>query len=285
MDINICTMNIHYRFYDLDYFFESCVANNIKYVELWLCPQHIYVDDCGWNQDLSEINNKVKEKGLIISCICPEQNNPKPYNMAARDSFLIKKSIKYFKRVIDIAYELKVEKVLLTGGWAYFDEDVEVAWKRSITHMKIIADYANQKGIEIVVEPLQPHESRIVNTLVKMKKYLADVNKQNLFVAIDIGAIARANESLEEWFHEFGNKVKHIHFVDGNPTGHLPIGKGKRNIEEDLNVIKAANYQGLLSFEFASSISFENPCLMDKDSKIIITEALNKIKKGEKLND
>lgn len=280
MKISICSMNIHYRFYDLNYFFESCTANEIKYIELWLCPQHIYLDDDGWIQDLSEIKDIVKEKRLTICCICPEQNNPKPYNMAARSPFLIEKSMNYFKRVVDIAYEFQTEKILLTGGWAYFDEDVEVAWKRSVTHMKIIADYANTKGIDIVVEPLQPHESRIVNTLSKMKKYLMDVDKKNLFVAIDIGAIAKANETVEEWFAVFGNKIKHIHFVDGNPTGHLPIGKGTRNIDEDLKVLKKENYNGALSFEFASSISFENPCQMDKESKIKITDALNKIMKG-----
>ena len=42
-------MNIHYRYYDLEYFFRACQKMNLKHAELWLCPQHFYINSM-WSE-------------------------------------------------------------------------------------------------------------------------------------------------------------------------------------------------------------------------------------------
>lgn len=81
-------MNIHYRYYDLEYFFRACQKMNLKHAELWLCPQHFYINSM-WSESPEKLKGLMKRSGVQISCICPEQNNPKPNNIAARSELLI----------------------------------------------------------------------------------------------------------------------------------------------------------------------------------------------------
>ena len=40
----LCAMNCHYRFYELENFFQSVHKLGMHYVELWSGPMHYYVD-------------------------------------------------------------------------------------------------------------------------------------------------------------------------------------------------------------------------------------------------
>ena len=65
-------MNIHYRYYDLEYFFRACQKMNLKHAELWLCPQHFYINSM-WSESPEKLKGLMKRSGVQISCICPEQ--------------------------------------------------------------------------------------------------------------------------------------------------------------------------------------------------------------------
>ena len=38
----------------------------------------------------------------------------------------------YYCRMVDIAKEVNAQHILITTGWAYYDESVEGAWNRSV---------------------------------------------------------------------------------------------------------------------------------------------------------
>lgn len=276
----ICAMNIHYRFYPIEYFFSEISKNGFKNAEIWLCPQHFEITYRGY-EDSSKLKNLANKYGIKLACLCAEQNNPKPSNMAARDERIIEHSINYFKNLINLASELEVPKILLTSGWAYFDEPVEKAFKRSVSHMQELADYAKQKDVTICVEPLQKFETRLVNNIDSMEKYLNEVDRENVKIALDTGALGGANESIKIWFDRFKDRIVHCHYVDGTPTGHLPIGKGDRNIKEDLETFLANDYRGLYSFEFANGSCFANPSQIDIDAINVMKNSINQIRKEE----
>mgnify|MGYP004632774811 FL=1 len=139
----------------------------------------------------------------------------------------------------------------------------------------------NKKNVTICVEPLQKFETRLVNNIDSMEKYLNAVNRENVKIALDTGALGGANESIKIWFERFGDRIVHCHYVDGTPTGHLPIGKGDRNIKEDLKTFLANDYKGLYSFEFTNRICFENPGQIDIDAINVMRNSINQIRKEE----
>lgn len=244
----------------------------MKYAEIWMCPHHVYLQGVDAFGRVDEIKRMADIAGVKIACVCPEQNNPKPNNLAAKDIEIMRNSLSYFERIIFAAKLLESDKVLMTSGWAFYDEDKDLAWERSVNNMRRISEYAKRLNVKICVEPLQPQESILVNNIQTMKKYLDEVNSDNVYVALDLGALGKANESIKQWFDQFGHRIIHIHYVDGNPTGHLPIGMGSRNVEEDLRIIDSYGYKGVLSFEFANGVAFNEPSKIDNDSIRYIKE-------------
>lgn len=224
---------------------------------------HFFVD---YNQhDDVEILKLLSEKYKIkIIGLCPEQTNPKPNNIAVKSVIGKQNVYKYYKQIIDIADKIGCKQVLVTSGWAYYNEPIEDAWNRSVSMMKRIAEYSKKKDIMLVLEALQIDESLLVNSVNDIKRYREDVNSGNLKVCIDFGAMSRAQNTIEEYFETFGDDVRHIHFVDGKPTGHLAWSDGDRDLEKDLNDLQRYNYNGFLSLETATQRYYEKPWIAEE---------------------
>ena len=91
-------MNCHHRFYELKDFFAASKENGYENVEIWTGPQHFL-----WTIMVMKmlINFRLEEKyNIKIIGICPEQTNPKPNNMAAKDREMQKRVLAYFKRML-----------------------------------------------------------------------------------------------------------------------------------------------------------------------------------------
>lgn len=45
MDVqSLYPMNISFRYFDLEKFFESCAKTGLHNAEIWLCPQHFLIN-------------------------------------------------------------------------------------------------------------------------------------------------------------------------------------------------------------------------------------------------
>ena len=251
-------MNINYRYYDLEYFFKTCNTENCRNVELWLCPQHFLVN-AQYMQDADLLLKLMNKYNVKIQVICGEQNNPKPNNIAARDPFLIENTYKYFCRVVDLASQIGAKMILVTPGWNYYDENPDVARKRSILMLRRIADYAKNKNIKLAMETIWSKSSLVANTISKAKEILDGVDRDNFGLTIDFGAMHYAKETLKDWFETFPGKIWHIHFVDGKPTGHMPWGLGHLNMNDYISSLKGYEYSGGLSLEYVDPVSFKEP--------------------------
>lgn len=256
----IAGMNSHYRYYQLETFFEKMKELKITCVELWLGPMHFYVDAYGYDnpKQLKELMAKYKIK---IIGICPQQSNPNLYNIASK--FHQGEVLNYYENVMKVAKDIGCCQVLVTSGWAYYDEPIEEARERSIKMIRKIAQIANRYGVTLVMEALQASESRIVTSISQLQSFLEEADIENLKVCIDFGAMAKAQESINDYFEAFSSRIKHIHFVDGNPSGHLAWGEGSRNMFEDLQCLHKYKYEGYLTLEMAASRYAEVPWISE----------------------
>ncbi|MEE0989674.1 MAG: sugar phosphate isomerase/epimerase family protein [Kandleria vitulina] len=275
--MNVSAMNCHYRFYTLEDFFWYAHKNGFENVEIWTGPMHFYLD-YRTHTSIDVLRNLEKKYKIKVIGICPEQTNPKPNNMCVKDKKDQERVFSYFKNAIDVASEIKANQVVVTSGWAYYSEDAHEALIRSAQMMRRLAAYAEEKDVYLAIEALQPRESILVNTIADLKTYLNLVNHDNLKICLDLGAMAKANESISEYFDTFQDRIKHCHFVDGKPIGHLAWGDGDRDIFADLNDFAHYNYQGYLSFEIVNQKYYQEPYFADYKS----IQLFNKWKKKYK---
>ncbi|MCY6958402.1 sugar phosphate isomerase/epimerase family protein [Clostridium brassicae] len=278
MNCKLAAMNCHYRFYPLEYFFSSAKENGFKAVEIWTGPQHFYMDYKNY-EDVNKLKELSWKYQIEVISICPEQTNPKPNNIAIKDNKRKENVKRYFCNAIDVASEVGCKHIVITSGWAFYNENLEEAFNRSVHMIKDIAIYAEKKKIYLAIEALQPMESKLVTNISDIKKLKKMVNSDYLKICIDFGAMAKAGESIKEYFQAFGNDIIHVHFVDGTPTGHLAWGDGERNLEQDIRDLEKWGYKGYLSLETANERYYENPSEADKKSII----AFNKIIKEKKI--
>ena len=138
----LAVMNISHRYFDLEEFFSSASASGYTCCELWTGAMHLYVDCHGYDS-LEQVRELSQRYGVRIVGLCPEQNNPKPWNIAA---------------------ELGAEQVMVSSGWAFLNEPIEDAWGRSASMLRAIAEHAGERGVRLVLEALQPVESMVVNS-------------------------------------------------------------------------------------------------------------------------
>lgn len=93
-------MNMVYNRYSFSYFLDSMQRLNVSNFELWTGAPHL---NCMFQTmaDAASVRKSVRERGLHMVCLTPEQVMY-PYNIAAVNPELRQKSLDYFHRYIDM---------------------------------------------------------------------------------------------------------------------------------------------------------------------------------------
>jgi fructoselysine 3-epimerase len=257
----IAGMNIHYMRYSLDYYLDAQVAAGIKSLEFWTGVPHYYLDPMTYS-DCKELKQKIVSRGLEVKVFTPE-NCMYQYQFAANKPEIFEKSFHYFSNGIKATAELGCRIMQCNSGWGYYDETREEAWKRSREMLSRLADVAKSEGITLALESLRPEESNLVITVQDAKRMFDEINHPNMKILIDTTAMGVAGETLQDWFDVFGREIVHMHFVDGNPYGHLIWGDGTHNLEDFLKTLKKNGYTGYLAQEITDARYYKDPAAHD----------------------
>jgi protein FrlC len=253
----ISAMNIHYRYFPLEYFLDSASDNGFSSIELWAASPHFFIDDVG-PKETASLRRETDKRGLRIICFTPEQC-VYPINIAAREKQIRTRSINYFEKAIDISADLECELVLITSGWGYFSEPPDEAWRRSQDSLEILLRKAETKGITLVLEPLRTDESNLVTSLPMLSKMINEISSAALKGMIDTIPMALAGETISDYFQVLGDDLRHIHFVDGKPRGHLAWGDGVLPLQKYITDLEDIAYQDYLSLEITDSTYYLDP--------------------------
>lgn len=257
----VAGMNIHYLHYSLEYFLDAQERIGFRSIELWCGAPHIWLDHMRY-YDAQAIRKKIQAHRLQAHILTPE-NCLYPYQAAAKEKMHRERSFCYFQNGIRLAEELGCPMMEINSGWGYKNEAPEEAWKRSREMLSRLVQEAGEHGITLVLESLRPEESQIVTTLEQAKRMLAEVNSPNLKPMADLCAVSVAGETLGDWFEAFGKDLRHIHFVDGDPYGHLIWGDGTHHLGREIAILNQYGYEGWLGQEITDGRYYADPAGAD----------------------
>lgn len=272
----LSAMNCEYRFFGLEGFFAGAHDAGYEACELWTGPMHYFVDYQG-HDSLEEIKALECHYGVKVIGVCPEQTNPKPYNVASRDRRMRERTCSYFRNVIDVACELGAHQIVATSGWGYLDEPRADAWERSVAMLHRIGSYAQRRGMPIAIEALQESETNLVHTTAELSRLIEEARSPALKVCLDMGTMWAAGETIDDYFDVFGSDVIHAHFVDCGDWSHVAWGDGKRDMAADLTRFRARGYEGFLSVETVDSKHFADPAAADARTMSRYHEAVREL--------
>ncbi|MFT4232808.1 MAG: TIM barrel protein [Leucobacter sp.] len=261
--------NFSYQHRPLDECFDDMAALGRTAVELWGIAPQLHVP---WLSDAEAraVRRAAAARGLETVCFTPEQVIY-PVNIASPDTRLRASSVAMFRRAAELAVELGAPTLFLTPGRG-FEGGAEgadgagggggagvgpgapadvggAAWRRSADAIGEICDWAGRLGLECLLEPLQRVESNLVNSAADAARMLADVAAPNLGVALDTVAMAVAGDTVDGYFETLGDRVRHVHLIDGAPAGHLAWGDGELPLAEILAALDRRGYDGWMTVE------------------------------------
>jgi protein FrlC len=147
----------------------------------------------------------------------------------------------------------------MTPGRGFENESRDDAWKRAVDGVGDVVDYAEAAGVRCGLEPLQRHESNLVNNSLQLAQMIDEIGSVNLYAALDTVAMATAGETVAGYVERFGSRIQHVHVIDGKPAGHLAWGDGNLPLDEYLRELGEADYAGYLSFEIFGTSNAAEP--------------------------
>ncbi len=178
------------------------------------------------------------------------------YSLSSRDEELRENAVRFFKGYVDLSAELGCRKVVigLARGRCGVPGEADCGRARQLLRrsLEVINDYALERGVTVVFEPLNRYETKLINSVeealnlikgLKAFKLLLDTFHATLEEASPYEAILKAE-----------GMIGHVHVADSN---RLAPGMGIIDWERVVLRLMMAGYKGYLSVEAVPKPSYE----------------------------
>ncbi|WP_043627349.1 sugar phosphate isomerase/epimerase family protein [Nonomuraea candida] len=239
--------NFAYQHLPFERFLDDAADLGRQRLELWGIAPQLHVPELS-DAGARAVRRAAESRGLSVACLTPEQVMY-PVNLASPDTGLRARSVAMFRRAAELCAELGAGLLLLTPGRGFEDEPVADAWRRAADAIGEITAYAGTLGVTCVLEALQRAESNLVNDSRALARMISEIGAPNLGAVLDTVAMAVAGESVDDYFDALGDRVRHVHLIDGRPAGHLAWGDGELPLADYLEALERRGYGGLMTFE------------------------------------
>lgn len=259
------------------YPFKDCLDTQsklgINLLDFVISTPHIWCDHKQY-ESLNGIKNNLLEFNINVSTVSPSSYK---YSICANSGTIQRDAtIEYFKNSILIAKELGANYVSITSSGGCFDINKKKLWENSKEILKHLCEYAESKGVELILATLPDEESPVLNSLSEIEKMIREVDSNNLKALLDTNLISVKGESISDWFKILGNRIALVRFTDGNYNGYRVWGEGCLPCGRYLEELYKVGYDGILSLRLSGERYIEDPFSADEKNIAALRQACNK---------
>lgn len=233
-------------------FADACrAARRIGYAGIEIEPAHLAADPASLSPTARrEIRRTIDGEGLGYVGLHSFLKTPAGLHLTAPDAAVRRKSWDYFRRLIDLAADLGEKPVMVLGSSKQRDAVDGVtprgAARRLIDGLRELAPAAGQREVSILVEPLAPRLSNVINTLAEAMEVVRAVDSPAVRTMFDTHNTAAENEAPDKLIRRYFRWIQHVHLneMDGRRpgAGNFPFPLVLRTFEE-------LGYRGWFSVE------------------------------------
>jgi len=210
-------------------------------------------------EGVQEINqSKRKEMVSVMKDTCLEcvglhwllAPPPKGLHFTTPDTDVRQKTIAYLDTLIDFCGDLGGSRMIF-GSPKQRDTrgvSVEQAKKYFAEGLMKVADHAQQRDIEILVEPLGKGTTDVINTLAEASEMMNRINHPAIKMMFDFNNTVDETEPFDVLLRRY---YKHIHHVHVQEMGgkHLGTGNAVNDYVNAFQVLKDMRYNHWISLE------------------------------------
>ena len=236
---------------------EHCFMDAKEYgyddIELWGGRPHAYAPDLKAG-DINEVRRLIEKYEMPVLGYTPE-HNAYPYNYMIGSEAQRRDAIDYLKLSLEMAKEMGAEFVLTSPANGGYLGTYDQLWSRLEKNIQELGDYAAKLEIKLVVEALTPYESNFFTRANDLVELFRRVDNPYVVGMCDIVPPFVQHESIMAYFDKLGNKMDHMHIIDGENGSdtHLIPGEGNIPIKEMLYEMKRIGYDKTATLELVTN--------------------------------
>ena len=237
----------------LEHCFMDAKEYGYDYIELWGGRPHAYTPDLKAG-DINEVRRLIEKYEMPVLGYTPE-HNAYPYNYMIGSEAQRRDAIDYLKLSLEMAKEMGAEFVLTSPANGGYLATYDQLWSRLEKNIQELGDYAAKLEIKLVVEALTPYESNFFTRANDLVELFRRVDNPYVVGMCDIVPPFVQHESIMAYFDKLGNKMDHMHIIDGENGSdtHLIPGEGNIPIKEMLYEMKRIGYDKTATLELVTN--------------------------------
>jgi len=175
---------------------------------------------------------------------------PKGLHFTTPDAGIRRKTVTYFDTLIDFCGDLGGPYMIFGSPKQRDTKDISVqeAKKYFAEGLAAVADHAQQRSIEILVEPLGKRTTDVVNTLAEASQLVKQVNHPAIGMMFDFNNTVDETEPFDVLLRKYHKNIHHVH-VQEMGGKHLGTGNAVNDYVKAFQVIKDLRYNHWISLE------------------------------------
>ena len=237
----------------LEHCFMDAKEYGYDYIELWGGRPHAYAPDLKAG-DINEVRRLIEKYEMPVIGYTPE-HNAYPYNYMIGSEAQRRDAVDYLKLSLEMAKEMGAEFVLTSPANGGYLATYDQLWSRLEKTIQELWDYAAKLEIKLVVEALTPYESNFFTRANDLVELFRRVDNPYVVGMCDIVPPFVQHESIMAYFDKLGNKMDHMHIIDGENGSdtHMIPGEGNIPIKEMLYEMKRIGYDKTATLELVTN--------------------------------
>ena len=237
----------------LEHCFMDAKEYGYDYIELWGGRPHAYAPDLKAG-DINEVRRLIEKYEMPVLGYTPE-HNAYPYNYMIGSEAQRRDAVDYLKLSLEMAKEMGAEFVLTSPANGGYLATYDQLWGRLEKNIQELGDYAAKLEIKLVVEALTPYESNFFTRANDLVELFRRVDNPYVVDMCDIVPPFVQHESIMAYFDKLGNKMDHMHIIDGENGSdtHMIPGEGNIPIKEMLYEMKRIGYDKTATLELVTN--------------------------------
>ena len=237
----------------LEHCFMDAKEYGYDYIELWGGRPHAYAPDLKAG-DINEVRRLIEKYEMPVLGYTPE-HNAYPYNYMIGSEAQRRDAVDYLKLSLEMAKEMGAEFVLTSPANGGYLATYDQLWSRLEKNIQELGDYAAKLEIKLVVEALTPYESNFFTRANDLVELFRRVDNPYVVGMCDIVPPFVQHESIMAYFDKLGNKMDHMHIIDGENGSdtHMIPGEGNIPIKEMLYEMKRKGYDKTATLELVTN--------------------------------
>ena len=230
-------------------------------------------------KDILSINiqKMANDFGLAIPSVTAGYVTPE-LDLSHNDSKMRQTAIDFTKGAIDVTAHAGCDRMLVSPSWVsethQYYVSYEEDWRRAVESIHICGEYAADKGVMLLIEPINRYRTGLVRTVKEGLRMIADVDLPNVHLVPDTFHMNMEEEDgIPRALRMGGAHVKCLHI--GDNTRRCP-GFGTMDWREIIATLKDIDFSGPLSYEPVSNDYNTGQVSRDDDAMLYFESQLKK---------